>query len=473
MIFAPYNTDAPIYHPPIATVVMIVINVVVFCLTTLQLSMGNIEDQESIEWLMLMFNTVNPLQWLTSAFMHADLGHLIGNMLFLWAFGLVVEGKIGPKRFTILYIALAMVQSAIVQVPMFIMGGESGALGASGAIFALMVITVLWAPENEMECFYLLGVFFWGTFEIRIFVLGLLFIALQMVLLFFSGFGMSSEMLHMAGVLVGIPAGIYMLRENLVDCEGWDLISRNPGLQKFSILCSDKQRAGLRTDDGRSKDPIQAALALGSGKPDPRFSGTGHSRTPAPVAQSPGKGTKKRTGKTQSADTSLPGAPTRSAGHATRAASPNAQSNTQPSVSPEADRAKTNPQFNGLAFMLRQAVESSNAAAAQQAFLRLDQGKLSIGLSEKALFGYVTLLGKRKQWVDALRPLQVVVMRNGKHADDARLRIAQIHLKVLNNPTAAIRVLQAFAPLTELSTEAEQARFAKRSELLTVAQRHA
>lgn len=433
---------------------MIVVNVVMFFLTTFLVTSE--EDWESIQWLILMFDTVNPLQWLTAAFMHADLMHLISNMLFLWAFGLVVEGKIGPTRFTILYIAMAMLQSAIVQVPMFLMGGESGALGASGAIFALMVITVIWAPENEMDCFYWIGLVFWGTFEIRIFVLGLLFIALQMVMLFFNDFAMSSAMLHMAGVVVGIPAAIYMLRAGLVDCEGWDLISRHPVLQAYPVLFGDKQRAKLRKEEKEIHDPIAAALALGSGKPSPRFSGVA---VATPASQTKTQKAKRkaqpRSGQTQRATAKKP---------AVHQAS-------QAGTSPEMDRAKSNPQFNGLAFMLRQAVDSNNAAAAQQAFLRLDQQKLSVGLSDKVLFAYVTLLGKRKQWVDALRPLQIVALRSGRHADDAKLRIAQIHMKVLNNPAAAIRVLEAFAPLSEASTPAEQARFEKRNELLIAAQR--
>ena len=42
MIIAPYNTDAPIYHPPIATVAIMVINVIVFFFTSLQLLLGKL-----------------------------------------------------------------------------------------------------------------------------------------------------------------------------------------------------------------------------------------------------------------------------------------------------------------------------------------------------------------------------------------------------------------------------------------------
>ncbi len=478
MIFVPYNTDAPLYHPPFATVGLIIINVVMFFFTTFQFMLGNI-DEESLEWLILMFDTINPLQWLTAAFMHADFSHLIGNMIFLWAFGLVVEGKVGPTRFTILYVALAMLQSAIVQIPMFILGGESGALGASGAIYALMVIAVIWAPENEMECFYWVGLIFWGTFEVRIFILGLVFIALQMVMLFFNDFAMSSAMLHMAGVVIGIPAGICMLRYDWVDCEGWDLISKNPSLQQFPILFGDKQRARVRTEAATIHDPIAAALALGKGRPDPRFPGTTSRKSGNQATQSKPAGTRSpqaATHQTASRRTASQ-ASRRQSTSASRASAFSADtSSALPGAAPVAElpqvtKAKADPQFNGLAYMLRQSVESNNAAAAQQAFLRMDQQKLSIGISDKVLFAYVTLLGKRKQYVEALRPLQIVALRNGPYSEDAKLRIAQIQLKVLNNPAAAIRVLQSFAPLDETATPARQTKFAKRNELLAAAQR--
>ena len=94
MLIAPYSTDAPIYYRPWVTGSLIVANVLIFFATTFQLMTGNVEE-ESIAWLILDFKTINPLQWITGAFMHGDFMHLLGNMFFLWAFGLVVEGKIG------------------------------------------------------------------------------------------------------------------------------------------------------------------------------------------------------------------------------------------------------------------------------------------------------------------------------------------------------------------------------------------
>ena len=98
----------------------------------------------------------HPLQWVTSPFLHADLMHLIGNMIFLWAFGLVIEGKLGWLRFAALYLGMGVAQSAFEQV--CTLGfGEGGSLGASAIIYGLMVMAMVWAPRNEMSCLLLLG----------------------------------------------------------------------------------------------------------------------------------------------------------------------------------------------------------------------------------------------------------------------------------------------------------------------------
>ena len=182
----PYTTDAPLYHWPIATVSIIVINVVTFFATVFRVMLGHLE-LDDIEWLVLQFDQINPLQWITAQFMHGDLMHLMGNMFFLFAFGLIVEGKIGNFRFVLLYLFIALIDGALVQIPMYLLGGEGAALGASGVIFGLMVIAVIWAPENELDCFYWI-MFYAGTFEARVITFGGWYIAVNILLAAITGF---------------------------------------------------------------------------------------------------------------------------------------------------------------------------------------------------------------------------------------------------------------------------------------------
>ncbi len=217
----PWNTDAPLYYFPWATLGLIVTNTAVLAglMTT-----GAFEGEAINSWLLVYGHGLHPLQWVTSAFIHQNIVHLIGNMIFLWAFGLVVEGKLGWWRFLLLYLGLGIVQNFAEQSMTFWFT-EGSSCGASAIIFGLMAMALVWAPENEMSC---LGWFFFFrpfVFEIRILWLALLYIVEEVVWVVFSGFSVSSELFHAMGAVLGTGVALMMLKMNLVDCEGWDLLS--------------------------------------------------------------------------------------------------------------------------------------------------------------------------------------------------------------------------------------------------------
>ena len=246
----PYNTDAPIYHLPIATVSLIVVNVLVF-LATMQMESADVE-----RWI-LQFDTINPVQWVTNNFLHANLLHVLGNMFFLWGFGLVVEGKLGWLRFFAVYFLMGIVYSAIIQISMFAMGGTSGALGASAVIFGLLAMAVVWAPRNEMNCLLLFGMYT-RPVEISILGFGGLYLAFQIVPLFFGGFHMSSEVLHLAGVAIGFPIGALMVKQAWVDCEGWDLFNVLRG-RETKLIGEQREEARALASGRRDPGPPQPA----------------------------------------------------------------------------------------------------------------------------------------------------------------------------------------------------------------------
>lgn len=219
MFFFPYGTNAPIYHWPIATVALIVTNVLVFVIS--------LTSPESVEPYILAFGDgLHPLQWITSNFLHAGFYHLLGNMVFLWTFGIIVEGKLGLLKTLAVYLGIGLIENSVVQ--MMMLGSSGGALGASGAIFGFMAICLVWAPENEIYCIFV--VFFWfivraAYFEVKVIVMVGLFLLLQIVVAVVTGMSMSSELLHLVGAAAGLPFAIIMLKTGLVDCEHWDMFS--------------------------------------------------------------------------------------------------------------------------------------------------------------------------------------------------------------------------------------------------------
>lgn len=215
-MIVPFSTDAPLYHYPITTVSLIVVNVGVF-FATISGSVPNVDT------LLLQFGEgIIPWQWVTSMFLHGGIMHLIGNMIFLWSFGLVVEGKVGSLAFLGLYLGLGAAQAAVVQTLMLF--SEGGALGASGAIFAVLALVVIFAPVNSFDCFVLF-VFRVFTFELPILSFGIFYVFWNLIFFAVQGGQMSSEALHLIGFLVGAPVGFFLLTRGYVDCEGYDIIS--------------------------------------------------------------------------------------------------------------------------------------------------------------------------------------------------------------------------------------------------------
>ncbi|HEV3416610.1 MAG TPA: rhomboid family intramembrane serine protease, partial [Pirellulales bacterium] len=89
----PYNTDAPLYHFPFVTIGLIAVNAIVL-VVTMQADPSAVKP-----WELQFGHGLQPGQWVSNNFLHSDIVHLLGNMFFLWGFGLVVEGKLGWWRF--------------------------------------------------------------------------------------------------------------------------------------------------------------------------------------------------------------------------------------------------------------------------------------------------------------------------------------------------------------------------------------
>jgi membrane associated rhomboid family serine protease len=107
---------------------------------------------------LLRSSEVDPRRMLTAAFLHGDALHLIGNMLFLLALGLLVEGALGPSRFLAVYLLGAVGASAASLLWRW--GEAGGGLGASGAVAALMgAFCVVWGRQ-PVRFFYWFGVVF-------------------------------------------------------------------------------------------------------------------------------------------------------------------------------------------------------------------------------------------------------------------------------------------------------------------------
>ncbi len=225
-MFFPYSTDAPVYYWPFTTVAMIVVNVLVYA--------WEVSNPDLVQSLCLETgNGLHPAQWLTSNFAHEGFFHIAGNMIFLWSFGLVVEGKLGWWKTLAIYLGLGVVQCAVEQVCL-LFGPVHYILGASAIISGFMAMSFIWAPENSLQCVFFFGFYYVKWFDVPIKVFVGLFLALQLVEVLLSGMALSSGLLHVIGAGLGFAVGIWMVKTKRVDCENWDIFSIRAGRHRMS-----------------------------------------------------------------------------------------------------------------------------------------------------------------------------------------------------------------------------------------------
>ena len=84
----------------------------------------------------------------TSMFLHGDVMHLVGNMLFLWVFGDNIEDAMGHKRFAAFYLIGGIV--AALAHGLADPGSEVPMIGASGAISAVLGAYLVLHPRARV-----------------------------------------------------------------------------------------------------------------------------------------------------------------------------------------------------------------------------------------------------------------------------------------------------------------------------------
>ncbi|HUP07011.1 MAG TPA: rhomboid family intramembrane serine protease [Caldimonas sp.] len=85
----------------------------------------------------------------TSAFVHADLAHLVFNGITFWAFGFGLERRIGSERFLALYV-IGLLASGLGTWLQHRREPEYRTLGASGAILAVLFASIVYTPTASI-----------------------------------------------------------------------------------------------------------------------------------------------------------------------------------------------------------------------------------------------------------------------------------------------------------------------------------
>lgn len=141
-------------HFPLVTACIILTNFIAFAL---ELRGG---EAFVLKWSVVPAEITTGHHWitiLTAMFLHGSWSHILGNMVFLWAFGPEIEDSMNRLRYLVFYVAGGLV-AMLAQVAIS-PGSTVPNLGASGAIAAVMGAFLVTYPTDQIRSLLIIFIF--------------------------------------------------------------------------------------------------------------------------------------------------------------------------------------------------------------------------------------------------------------------------------------------------------------------------
>ncbi|MFA5302290.1 MAG: rhomboid family intramembrane serine protease [Bacteroidales bacterium] len=203
-----------------ASIPLVIKNIIIINAFMLILTMINREFM--IEHFALFYPAsafFKPWQIVTHIFMHGNFGHLLFNMYALWMFGSVLEQLWGPKKFLLYYLVTGLGAAALHMGVQWIEASslvnainENGAdamnaltryrilmntptVGASGAVYGILLAYGMLFPNNELRIIFLPIVL-----KAKYFVI--IFAVIELILGLVGG-GNIAHFAHLGGMIFG------------------------------------------------------------------------------------------------------------------------------------------------------------------------------------------------------------------------------------------------------------------------------
>jgi membrane associated rhomboid family serine protease len=212
----PYFRFGPKLTPTVK--VLIFINVVVFIATvrSLDRAIEAYATYGAASWLVRLCLVPDFLlrkaflwQLVSYMFLHAGIFHILLNMFVLWMFGSQVEARLGKKRFLHLYFLSGIGAGLCHAVTSW--GSKTPMLGASGAVFGVLVAFAMLFPDRYVTLF--LFFIFPVTLKAKHLVLG--FALLEIVSVITAARDNVAHFAHLGGLLFGYVYMKYRYRLSL------------------------------------------------------------------------------------------------------------------------------------------------------------------------------------------------------------------------------------------------------------------
>lgn len=146
-------------------------------------------------------------QFVTTMFVHYDIGHFICNMYVLIVFGAMVERQLGSKEFLLFYLVCGTL-SSIASFLIFLLLGQNYTvlMGASGALNAIFFLVAVMFPRDRVLLFFFIPL----SMPMCVLVL----LAISLISQFSGAYSNVSHITHIMGILF---AWLYCLIRYRID----------------------------------------------------------------------------------------------------------------------------------------------------------------------------------------------------------------------------------------------------------------
>lgn len=139
------RVELPGRPQPYLTYLLLAVNAAIFLIRYVDAALA---EQLLLAGMIDPYSIIQHHEWyrlLTGMFLHGSEAHILMNGLSLYSMGLNVETLFGHRRFTIIYFLGGLMGSAL----HLLLGGNIPAVGASGAIFALVGAEIIYLRRNR------------------------------------------------------------------------------------------------------------------------------------------------------------------------------------------------------------------------------------------------------------------------------------------------------------------------------------
>jgi len=132
-------------------------------------------------------------QIVTYIFLHGGFWHFFFNILMLWIFGRIIESALGTKEF-LFYFFMCGIGAGIISI-VFSFGSPRPIIGASGAIYGLMLAFAMLYPKQIVYLYFVLPVKAWQMVAILV--------VMELAMSFSTANANVANVAHLGGMFIG------------------------------------------------------------------------------------------------------------------------------------------------------------------------------------------------------------------------------------------------------------------------------